>query len=972
MTSPHASHPSQPAPSAEECLQHALEHAAHYLPAQGPIGVFIHHNTLHAFQHLPFEEAVAKAAELFHTEPYLSEEDYQTQRSRGRILPEDIDAVLAREADAPVIPGKLNRRQLRKALLVPGVRQVNGRNILWQIEEGGLLDSFRTDLDPTASRALASDHPQKLWKVCCARVAEPKPTPPAHPVRPQEALLHLPDPVDLDSIVHPPLIRLVEAFLDQGAAYWPMPLRELGLLAASRKIMGQPTSINRKHLSGIPKELQRQETAALPPAAIVLELLERLGVEKAQWETFLRAELLALPGWAGMVSCLEKDPALAPHERVPASLLELIALRLTFTVVALEDIQGDARSWQSLRPKPRPQNLQVRRARLFDAAQLLGLNSLTLAELPDDVFQNLSRELEAFHHVERRRLLHLAYERRHERQILIPLAKHRTAPLPRPLSERTSAQVIFCIDDREESIRRALEEVDPSIETHGAAGFFSCAIDYAGIDDAGGVSLCPVVLKPAHAVREKTLQQDSTLLQKRQIARRVWARIVRQGSISSRTLVRGSISTALLGFLSLFPMTVRLLSPLAFRKLTGWLNELFLPEPRTELQFMRDDDLSRQATAGLQIGFSVEEMADRVASVLGPAGMKKGHARLVVALGHGSTSLNNPHESAYDCGACGGRKGGPNARVFAAMANQSAVRIALRDRGIFIPEDVWFLGGYHDTCCDEIQLFDLDQLPEGHLPDLERLRKTFDQARALSAHERTRRFELAKPKVSDAASGLHHVQERSEHLAEPRPEYGHSTNAVAVVGRRELTRGLFLDRRAFLISYDPDSDPENRALAAILGAVIPVCAGINLEYYFSTVDNEGYGCGTKLPHNISGLLGVINGYQGDLRTGLTLQMVEIHEPVRVLFILESTPQRVLPVIHASPLLKEFLENRWIRLATMDPKDGDIQIYRGAGVWEPLQGDEEPLPVAENSMAYYAGKLDHLPVARIQKHLHRVA
>jgi uncharacterized protein YbcC (UPF0753/DUF2309 family) len=295
----------------------------------------------------------------------------------------------------------------------------------------------------------------------------------------------------------------------------------------------------------------------------------------------------------------------------------------------------------------------------------------------------------------------------------------------------------------------------------------------------------------------------------------------------------------------------------------------------------------------------------------------------------------------------------------------------LRTRGVHVSEDCWFVGGYHDTCSDQIDLYDLERVPRLHLTDLERLRKSLNEARALSAHERARRFEAAAPDLN-AEAGLRHVQERAEHLGEPRPEYGHCTNAVAIVGRREQTRGLFFDRRAFLISYDAAPDPEDKALAAVLGAVIPVCGGINLEYYFSSVDNEGYGCGTKLPHNISGLVGVMNGYQGDLRTGLPLQMVEIHEPVRILFVVETTPERLLRVIHANPLLKEFVENRWIRLSAMDPKTGAIQIYRGRGVWELLSGDEEPLPVAESSIAYYSGKLEHLPVARIDPSLHHVA
>lgn len=967
---PHpAGHAPLPAGGYEQ-LRHAVEHASHYLPAQGPIGVFVHHNTLHAFQHMPFEKAVVEAADIFRTEPYLSEEDYQKERRRGRILTEDIDAVLAREEDADIIPGRLTRRQLRRSLLIPGVRRVNGRNIAWQVEEGDMLESFRTDLLPTAARALASDKPTDLWNVCTTRLRPEPPPAPSRATRPRDAVLAMRD-MDLDHVVNPPLIRLTGAYLDQGIAYWPMPLRELGLLRASRRIMAQPLSIYRSHLSRIGDELRAQAAADMNAEDTVLAMLARLGVPEVEWQDFITAELLGLPGWAGLVSMLEKDPSLAPHDRVNCSLMEFIALRLTYTVVALEDILGDARSWREATPRVKTHDPLTHQARLFDAAQLLGLSSTTLKELPLSQFEALCHELDKCNENERRRILHQAYERRHERQILIPLARHRAMPGLDRDTDRLAAQVVFCIDEREESIRRALEEVDPAIETFGAAGFFGCAIDYAGIDDAGGVALCPVVVKPAHEVRETAVEDESHVGEKRQNLRRIWARIVRNSSISTRTLVRGSLSTAFFGFFSLFPMALRIFTPLGYARLMKKMNNLFLPEPRTELAFMRDDDASRNATTGLMKGFSIQEMADRVASVLGPVGMHSAHARLVIILGHGSTSLNNPFVSAYCCGACGGRSGAPNARLYALMANKPAVRERLRQKGILIPEDTWFVGGYHDTCSDDIDFYDVDLMPVSHEADLSRVRESLDEARARSAHERTRRFEAAGHHLT-VEQGLRHVQERAEHLGEPRPEYGHCTNAVTMVGRRETTRGLFLDRRAFLVSYDAPKDPECTALAAVLGAVIPVCGGISLEYYFSTVDNEGYGCGTKLPHNITGLMGVMNGYQGDIRTGLPLQTVEIHEPVRSLFIVETTPEKVLRVIHANPLLTEFLENRWIRLATIDPDTSAIQIYRGNHVWEPLTGDEEPLPLAPSSISYYSGKMEHLPVARIDPSLTRAA
>lgn len=927
------------------------------------MGVFVHHNTLHALQHQEFERAVVEAAQLFEAEPFLTEQAYQQARAQGRILDEDIHAVLACEPDAEILPGRLSRRALRRALLIPGVRRVNGLDIAWQLEEGDWLLGFRRDLPPASAHLLTGDTPERLWQSCLARVAAQEPPAPRPARRPHEAVLEA-SGEDLDRIIHPPLIRLVGAYLDQGIAYWPMPGREHGLLVASRRIMAQPLAVYRRHLAGARAEFLRQEAQAMDAEAVVLDALERLEVPEDEWESFLTAELLPLRGWAGMVRMLENDVSLAPHDRVRCSLLEFVALRLTYTLAALQDLMGDTAAWRRV-PVSAPRTDRLTPvARFFDVAQLIGLASHEIAGLAEADFERLQLEIAACNETERRRLLHLAYERRHERGILIPLAKHRALP-PLPVAgDRLAAQVLFCIDEREESFRRALEEVDPNIETVGAAGFFGVAIHYAGLDEAGGVSLCPVVVTPAHAVREVAVGDHAHLQAKRQWLRRAWARVTRNTFISSRTLVRGWISTACLGFLSLFPLIFRVLSPRSYGRLIRRLNRAFLPEPKTELTFMRDDAESRDATTGLLGGFTEQEMAERVLSVLGPAGLQRAHARLVVVLGHGSTSLNNPYESAYCCGACGGRTGAPNARVFAIMANRPGVRAVLRGRGIVIPEDTWFLGGYHDTCSDDIEFFDTDLLPASHRGDLNRVQQSLDRARVLNADERVRRFGTAGPGIRGERA-LRHVQARAEHIAEPRPEYGHCTNAVAFVGRRAHTRGLFLDRRAFLTSYDPDADPTDQALARVLAAVVPVCAGINLEYYFSTVDNEVYGSGTKLPHNITGLVGVMNGFQGDLRTGLPLQTVELHEPVRVLFVVETTPQRLMAVVRANPELVEFVGNRWIRLATMDPADGRLQIYRGGDLFEPLEGDEEPLPVTPDSRSWYQGKAGHLPIARIE-------
>lgn len=955
-----------------EHLKHLVEHVGHLLPAQGPIGVFIHHNTLHAFEHLPFEEAVCRAAEIYQAEPFLTQEQYDAERRKGRILERDILKVLDSEPDKVIWPEKLTRKQLRSLLLISRQRYLTPENIEWQIDECGLLERLRPDLEPQTRQAILRDSPepvatQALFRACYRRLPQCE-TKEFIPVRPRDSLLKLTG-VDLDGVIHPLLIRLCANFLDQGLAYWPMPDKDLGFYRVVRRLMSssiiEPEYLHKLHL-----EFRKQRTAKLTASEVVLDYLYQANIKESDWQRFITAELLALAGWAGLMHRLELDPLLAPYEPVQCSLMDFLAVRLTFSKVAIENIwkrhSADCfwKIWQ--RPSPtQPTKMQrlAQAARLFDAAQLMGLSSSQIDSLSKEEFQSFYEEVELLDDLECRRLLHLAYELHHEEDVLGALKEHCRMLVLDRRNARAAAQIIFCIDEREESIRRALEEIDPEIETESAAGFFGVAVNYRGIDDAESVPYCPVVLKPEHAVVERVVTEDLSLYNKRLNLRKLWSNIAHNTYVGSRTLFRGWIGTLGLGIVSIFPLITRVLTPRTAGQLYSWLSEHLLPLPRTELTLMRRDKTGQSATEGQLLGFSPHEKAERVASVLKPAGLVCNLSRLVIILGHGSTSLNNPHESAHDCGACGGRRGGPNARLFAAMANRPEVRRLLRGMGIEVAEDTYFVGGYHDTCNDDVIFFDEELIPETHRREFERVKESLDRARAANALERSRRFEAAHS-VRTPKEALLHVQERAEHLAEPRPEYGHATNAICIIGRRSMTRGLFLDRRAFLVSYDPTLDKDDSLLAKLLAATVPVCVGINLEYYFSYVDNERYGCGTKLPHNVTGLVGVMNGQASDLRTGLPWQMVEIHEPVRLLVIVETTPERLMQALRHSPSVAQLIKNRWFRLSTIDPKGGHIFVYK-EGVFQPFTGHRQPLLSVSSSEAWYRNKMGHLPIVRIE-------
>ena len=357
-------------------------------------------------------------------------------------------------------------------------------------------------------------------------------------------------------------------------------------------------------------------------------------------------------------------------------------------------------------------------------------------------------------------------------------------------------------------------------------------------------------------------------------------------------------------------------------------------------------------------------MTDIVFSVLNAMNLKKNFAPIVIFIGHGSSSLNNPHEAAYNCGATGGGKGGNNARAFAIMANHKKVRENLKSRSINIPDDTIFVGAGHDTCSNSIEYFDTDLLNEEADKNLARAIKVLAEASNYNAHERCRRFDSVPKNIKPEQAKLY-AEQRSLDLAQPRPEYGHGTNTTCIIGRRGKTAGLFFDRRAFLISYDPENDQSGDILANILQAAAPVGAGISLEYYFSSVDQFNYGAGTKLPHNITGLIGVMDGYSSDLRTGLPWQTVEIHEPMRLLTIIEAKTEILEKIIQEKPEVGRLVKNGWIQFIAWDPDSDEFSFYH-KGQFIKYKAENKNFARVKNSKQYYSGKSGHLNCVHIIK------
>lgn len=780
----------------------ALHRLAHFLPAQAPLKDFIHHNTLHAFQDLPFHQALLEAHERFGYKTYLSLTEFRQRFHDKTISPLVLQTVIQR---------------------YKGVDEVG----VWL--QKMLHDTY--DLSTQARIGSLRAYWKKMYQF------------------------------NLDKQVHTSLFRVLCSYLDQGVSMWPFPVHEAGFLASVRALDA--------HTFDPFFKSARAKALLADPELTLHQLLQIVVGHEAYFEAYMFDQQFRHPGWSGMVATLEHQPQALLDPR-PIALRDVVMFELLLEIDALDQQFGEL--WAPLCHRitePIPH--------LFDP-------------IPHkELFEVLRLWQEAFEWT--------LYD-----QVLCGL---HDAPQNHRPDKAPSFQAMFCMDDRECSLRRHMEALDPNCETFGTPGFFNVAFYFQPLGGKFYTKLCPAPLTPIHLIKEigEGRKRDTDL----------------HFHKSSHSLLPGWLISQTLGFWAALRLFVNIFKPTMTPATSASFRHL-----DAEAQLAIDFDPNHPTENGLQLGFTPTEMADRVEGLLRSIGLLHDFAPLVYLVSHGATSVNNTHYAGYDCGACSGRPGSVNAKIMAYMANAPQVRQLLAQRGIHIPETTHFVAALHDTTRDDVVFYDLATLSVSQSEAHARIAQHFVTALDFNAKERSRRFDTVDS--HDHPAHIHDkIRRRSVSLFEPRPELNHATNALCIVGRRALSKSLFLDRRSFMNSYDCTTDPDGTYLYGILKAVAPVGGGINLEYYFSKVDNYRLGAGTKLPHNVMGLLGVANGIDGDLRPGLPSQMIEMHDPVRLLVVVEHYPEVALATIQKDPATYEWFKNEWVRLAVVHPDTH--QLYR---------------------------------------------
>lgn len=689
---------------------------------------------------------------------------------------------------------------------------------------------------------------------------------------------------------------------DQGQAEWGPGRTEPSLYAAWRSEAELDRTPEIMGVAGF-----RSAVASLPsePLAAAEAALTRLGLPEEGLDAYIHRLGLRVGGWAAHASRIVWDRGLYEGAE-DDTLVQFLCVLLSFEVALLEGLQkrGVASAWAQARQ------------------QLAAVENTPTGDLDDCL------------------VLQAAFERAAQRKLEAQFNDR--APVRRidPKGARPRAQAVFCIDVRSEVYRRHLEAADGGIETLGFAGFFAFPVEFVPLAHDRGGTQCPVLLTPAAKIEEGLPDEDEELeaIEGRRLShevKRAWQSF-KMGAVSCFSFV-GPVGLAYL--------------PKLFTDGFGWTRPV--PHPAEEglgreVVKAKDARLAVRERNGETTGLSLEQRVDLAAGALGAMSLTSGFARLVLITGHGSTTVNNPHATGLDCGACGGRTGEANARVAAHVLNDPEVRSRLAERGIEVPEDTVFLACQHDTTTDEVAIFNRNSVPSTHSKDLADLEAALEQAGKSCRAERAGRLCLRDGEAVDRA-----VLARSRDWAQVRPEWGLAGCSAFIVAPRHRTQSLSFGGRSFLHSYEWRQDEGFSVLELIMTAPMVVASWISLQYYASTVDNQLFGCGNKTLHNVVGMIGVLEGNAGDLRTGLPWQSVHDgaqlqHDPLRLNVMIEAPTEAMNAIIEKHEMVRHLLDNGWLHLYAID-EEGHLTLkYDGNFAWKPVGAALKHQPILKSA------------------------
>ncbi|MDX1349391.1 MAG: DUF2309 domain-containing protein [Putridiphycobacter sp.] len=656
------------------------------------------------------------------------------------------------------------------------------------------------------------------------------------------------------------------AYFDKGQSFWKTTNQHDSMYAAwlaDAIVDRSPSIMGLKNFTTELKRAPKNQEEAINLA------LDSLNISKENIDTYLHALLLKFGGWASYAAGIDWDNNL--YGGTKTNLESFLAILLIWEMCLLKTHNNSElkSKWEA--------NL----SQIADHKNMQQFNRRIAINL---IFQD-------------------ALDFSRERELL----KQFNANIPLDFNVgRPKAQAIFCIDVRSEIYRRQLEQVDRNIETIGFAGFFGFPISIKGIGQSEGTNQCPALI-PSGPIVQETLSNNTKqeLARNRRLAGyqidKFWKRF-KTGAISGFSFV----------------------SPMGLYYIFKLITDSFgITRPSANPNTNR---LTKKELAQKTVDVSTIAIEDQVAMAKGALtgmGLTKNFAPIVLITGHGSDTVNNPHATGLDCGACGGHSGAGNAMTAEVVLNNPKIRDILATEGIEIPADTYFIAALHNTTTDNITILSEHLVPESHQAHLESLKKDLSKASSATRHERATRMAIKTNANTDQS-----VIARSKDWSTVRPEWGLAGCNAFVIAPRQRTASISLDGKSFLHNYSWENDHNFNVLESIMTAPMVVTSWINLQYYASTVDNQNFGSGNKNLHNVKGGFGVLEGGSGDLRIGLAMQSVHDgetyqHIPYRLKVIIEAPTTAINQILTKHKNVKALFDNEWIGLLTLNA-DGKIE------------------------------------------------